>query len=339
MNFQISVIVPVYNAERYIRRAVASAVHLSEVGEVILVDDAGPDNSFAICQQLEQDFSKVKLLCHPDHGNHGAGASRNVGIRRSQFEFIAFLDADDYYLPHRFTKDREILTQDPAIDGVYGAIGVKYESDEAREKFLDAGYAYQEFLTLTGVVPPGELIEVLFHCHPRITGEFSTIALTVRKSLFDRTGLFNENLRLRQDIHLWRKMATIGRLAAGSIHEPVAMRGVHGANRMTNREEQAKYVDYWWRDLETWFRNTSEIPKRARGAFSRAYCEYRVKNRPKFDGYLAFLSQIINSPSLIFHPMGFFDLNLFELCGRNWFTLHFTSAKNRMICALKTNGE
>ena len=138
--FQVSIICTVYNAERFVRRAVESAVSLKDVGEVILIDDAGPDNSLVVCQQLEKEYERVRLLRHPDSGNHGAGASRNLGIEHAQFEYIAFLDADDYYLPNRFEKDQEVLINDESIDGVYGAIGVDYDSESAREEFLAAGY-------------------------------------------------------------------------------------------------------------------------------------------------------------------------------------------------------
>lgn len=331
MSFQVSVIVPVYNAERYVRRAVESAVNLSDVGEVILIDDAGPDNSLEICRQLESEYSKVKLLQHSDLNNQGAGASRNLGIKNARFEFIAFLDADDYYLPNRFDKEKVIFTLNPTVDGVYGGIGVNYESEEAKKTFLEAGYAYQEFLTITAIVSPEELIEVLFYCHPTAKGEFHTIAITVRKTLFERSGLFNEKLRLRQDIHLWRRMAAIGKLTPGSIDRAVAVRGVHGANRMVNLEDQAKYVDYWWEDLDRWFRYTCGVPKRAKAAFNRAYCSYKVKNRDVWEGRRALLSYTIKNPRLVAEPMGFFDMNLLESFGRNWLTLHITSMKNRVL--------
>lgn len=333
--FKVSVIVPVFNAARFVRRAVESAVDLEEVGEIILLDDAGPDDSLSVCQELEREFAKVRLLRHPDLGNHGAGASRNLGIENSRCEFVAFLDADDFYLPNRFERDREILLADRSIDGVYGAIGVHYESEEARQKFLAAGYGYQEFLTLTGSVPPEELAEVLFHCHSEVTGEFHTNTITVRKSLFERSGIFNEHLRLQQDTHLWRRMAAVGRLAGGSIDKAVAIRGVHLENRMTNQVEQALYMDVWWEDLSSWFNRTQNVTIQAKRAFSRAYCYYRVRNRSSWEGRWAFLTFILHNPELIFQPMGFFDLNLFEAFGRNWLTLHLTSAKNRVLASLR----
>jgi glycosyltransferase involved in cell wall biosynthesis len=273
--FKVSVIVPVFNAEKFVRRAAESAVQLAEVGEVILIDDGGPDNSLDICQQLQQQFDKVRLLRHPDGLNHGPGASRNLGICNANFDCIAFLDADDYYLPNRFEKDREILQADETVDGVYGAIGIHYESLCARKLFHDAGFAYQEFLTLSAPVPPEELIEVLFRCHPRVTGQFSTIALTIRKSLLERSGLFNEHLRLRQDTHLWRRLAAVGRLVPGSIDKSVAIRGVHGANRMTNKAEQAQFsAEYWWDSLHEWFRRTPRVPNRAKRSFRLSYRSY-----------------------------------------------------------------
>jgi len=273
--FKVSVIVPVFNAERFVRRAVESAVQLAEVGEVILIDDAGPDNSVEVCKCLENQFARVRLLRHPDGLNHGAGASRNLGIRNANFDCIAFLDADDYYLPNRFEKDREILQSDESVDGVYGAIGIHYESQDARTRFHAAGFAYQEFLTVSAPVPPEELIEVLFRCHPSVTGQFSTIGLTIRKSVLERSGLFNERLRLRQDTHLWRRLAAVGRLVPGSIDKPVAIRGVHGANRMTDKTEQAQFsAKYWWDSLNDWFRRTPSVPKRAKRSFKRSYRSY-----------------------------------------------------------------
>lgn len=336
-DFQVSVIVPVYNAERFVRRAVESAVFLPEVGEVILVDDAGPDNALAVCRELETTHAKVRLLRHPGGRNCGCGASRNLGIKHAHCEFIAFLDADDYYLPNRFKRDREVLESDANLDGVYSACAVHYESESGRKQFHDAGYAYQEFLTLTGPVTPEEVIEVLFHCHPKIRGEFGTDCITVKKALLTRTGVFDEYMPVLEDIHLWRRLAAMGRLAAGTIDVPVAMRGLHDANRMTNRAQYAKYYDYWWEDLKAWFRKTPAVPCRARRAFEQAYCEYRVQYRPNWERRRALTAYTLCHPGLIARPYGFFDLNLFEAFGRNWWTLHLTSAKRKLVRACKSH--
>ncbi|GAF72464.1 unnamed protein product, partial [marine sediment metagenome] len=98
----VSVIIPVYNAERFVREAVESALAQEETAEIILVEDGSPDNCWDICQLLAVQHAKITAIRHADRKNHGAGASRNLGIRNSHCEYVAFLDADDLYLPNRF---------------------------------------------------------------------------------------------------------------------------------------------------------------------------------------------------------------------------------------------
>src|SRR5687768_12809492 len=126
--FKVSVIIPVYNAEKYLRNAVESAVFLDEVGEIILIEDKSPDNALQLCHQLKTEFDKVKVYTHPGGENRGAGESRNLGIAKSSFDYLAFLDADDWYLPNRFTRCKEIFARDETNDGVYEATGYFYES-------------------------------------------------------------------------------------------------------------------------------------------------------------------------------------------------------------------
>ena len=132
---KISVITPVYNAEKYITQAVESALQFPELYEIILVEDKSPDNALEVCKKLAEKHDRVKLFQHPDKGNHGAGASRNLGMKNATGDFIAFLDADDYYLPNRFDAERELF-KNPEVDGVYGAIGVHYYSEKAKEQYF-----------------------------------------------------------------------------------------------------------------------------------------------------------------------------------------------------------
>jgi glycosyltransferase involved in cell wall biosynthesis len=104
------------------------------VHEIILIEDKSPDNALQICQQLAEKHEKVKLYQHPDKKNHGAGPSRNLGIEKSTGDFVAFLDADDYYLPNRFNAEKELF-KDPKVEGVYGALGVHYYSEKAKEQY------------------------------------------------------------------------------------------------------------------------------------------------------------------------------------------------------------
>lgn len=93
----ISVIVPVYNAEKYLARCVESILGqtYSKI-EVILVDDGSPDGSGAICDEFAARDSRVRVI-HKLNG--GVSAARNDGIEAARGEFIAFCDNDDFYAP------------------------------------------------------------------------------------------------------------------------------------------------------------------------------------------------------------------------------------------------
>ena len=134
-DFQISVVIPVYNAATFVTQAVESALAQPDVREVILVEDCSPDDSLAVCQQLAREYSQVKLFQHPGAVNCGAGPSRNLGITSSTCPYLAFLDADDYYLPNRFTAARLVFAQNPDCDGVYDAVGMTCEDQASCERW------------------------------------------------------------------------------------------------------------------------------------------------------------------------------------------------------------
>ena len=334
--FKVSVITPVYNAEKYLRKAVESAVHLDEVGEIILVEDKSPDNALQVCLSLEKGFDKVYLYQHPDKRNHGAGASRNLGIEKATCEFVAFLDADDYYLPNRFEKDKEIFLENLDVEGVYNAIGIHYYSEKAKQQFLEAGYRYQEFLTISDKVAPDDLFKVLFHAHPTIQGEFSTDSITLRKKVFEKVGYFNTKLRLQQDIHLWRRLAAFCKLKAGEIKNPVAIRGVHEENRITRKEDHKQYLDLWWKSLYKEFKK-KQLEKNKFDIFRQAYYNYYSGNPNKLIAIKALLASVINQPSIIKQNFSHFDLNFLKVFGRNWLSLHVISAKNKLFKKTNSN--
>ena len=94
MNDLISVIVPVYNVEKYLTRCVKSILTQSYQSiEVILVDDGSPDNCGSICEEFAKKDRRLKVF-HTD--NKGVSNARNVGIEHANSEYIIFVDGDDY---------------------------------------------------------------------------------------------------------------------------------------------------------------------------------------------------------------------------------------------------
>lgn len=94
MNKLVSVIIPVYNAEKYLEECIDSVINQTYKNiELILINDGSTDNSQDICERYKNKYSNINLF---NITNHGVSYSRNFGISKSSGEYIIFIDADDY---------------------------------------------------------------------------------------------------------------------------------------------------------------------------------------------------------------------------------------------------
>lgn len=236
MRETVSVVIPVYNAEPFVEAAVRSALAQPEVLEVILVDDAGPDNSLAVCQRLAATEPKVSLYRHPDHANHGAAASRNLGFTKTTGTYVVFLDADDAFLPDRFAAERRIFAEHPDADGVYGGLGVLFHTEAARGHFV---HLKKPELTTVGWGPPPELLSRAMLDTGKGFGYFHLDSLTVKRDALARLPvLFPLDVVLHEDTDMVIRLAHHTRLYPGFIDRPVALRGVHESNRITHNDRE-----------------------------------------------------------------------------------------------------
>ena len=97
MHPKISVIVPVYKAEKYLHRCVDSILAQSYTDfELLLIDDGSPDNSGAICDEYAIKDSRVRVF-HKQNG--GASSARNKGLDHANGEWVSFVDSDDWIEP------------------------------------------------------------------------------------------------------------------------------------------------------------------------------------------------------------------------------------------------
>ena len=107
----ISIIVPVYNAEKYIRETVESVLGQTyKDWELILVDDCSTDGSVAVIEELISANPEQMRLIHLTEGGSAARA-RNAGIKEAQGRYIAFLDADDIWYPKKLEKEMRFLQE------------------------------------------------------------------------------------------------------------------------------------------------------------------------------------------------------------------------------------
>ena len=247
---KISVVIPVYNAEKYVEHAVESALRQNQTGEVILVEDNSPDNALEICERLSKEYPRVRLLTHGDGKNHGAGESRNLGIRNARYDYIAFLDADDFYVDNCFSMAEEVLSNDTTVDGVYSAVGAIFENEEARRRYF-ASHP-DEIATIERKANPGNLFRYLVMGG---AGYIHLNGLVVKKAGLLKVGAFPQ-LRLHQDMVLTIKLAAMQKLVAGDIDNPVSIRRLHDNNRITNPETNFSETMYMaYRYLLRWSRD------------------------------------------------------------------------------------
>jgi glycosyltransferase involved in cell wall biosynthesis len=119
----VSVILCFYNEERFLKEAVESVVAQDyDNWELILVDDGSSDQSARMAKEFESDHpEKIVYLHHPRYANRGLSASRNLGINNAHGDFIAFIDADDVWLPGKLTKQTQIFRDHPEVTVVLEA--------------------------------------------------------------------------------------------------------------------------------------------------------------------------------------------------------------------------
>lgn len=105
----ISVVIPVYNAEKYLAKCLDSIFIQSGTYEVIAVNDGSTDNSLNILKQYAAKHSNMRIV---DQQNQGIASARNVGIRMAKYKYITFTDNDDWWEPDAFTVVRKALRKD-----------------------------------------------------------------------------------------------------------------------------------------------------------------------------------------------------------------------------------
>jgi len=131
----ITIVIPVYNVQRYIRDCISSVMQQEEDRiECLIVDDGGTDDSMHVVADILSEYhgaKRFRVLTQPE--NRGAAAARNRGIREAAGDYIFFLDSDDRLLPSSISILAGYLSRYPGIDMVHGDMTCE---DKAMEKEL-----------------------------------------------------------------------------------------------------------------------------------------------------------------------------------------------------------
>lgn len=207
----IDVIIPCYNSGDYIEKSITSA--LEQKGNfnslhVTIIDDRSDDRKTIELLQKIRHQDRVTVLSNP--GEKGSAAARNYGISKTKGNWIAFLDADDWWPSNSVAHRLSALTAHPNSEWIGGDfVELNRNGDFEKEPklyrnlnaypFLSEAYGpNQKSIQLNQ--PLGYFLDKI----PTVT-----IATMLTRSLFERSGGFKVNLLRAQDVHLWMRLAEI----------------------------------------------------------------------------------------------------------------------------------
>ena len=217
---RVSVIIPAYNGERYIAEAIDGVLSQTFTEyEIIVVDDGSTDNTSQIARQYGD---RVNYL---SQANQGVAASRNLGMAAARGEYIAFLDQDDVFLPHKLASQVDLLDRDPNLGMVNSGWQIV---DEAG--------------TVKAAVQPWQQIPHLSCANLIIWKPVFLGAMLFRRSWLERSGGFDSTLSQTPDVDLVMRLAMMGCPAAWVEQTTVKYRQ-HEANASKNTLLQAQELN------------------------------------------------------------------------------------------------
>jgi glycosyltransferase involved in cell wall biosynthesis len=228
----ISVVIPMYNVEKYIAQSIRSVLNQSyHHFELLLVDDGCSDNTTTIIEQF--DDNRIRLI---HQKNLGLSAARNTGIDASRGLYVALLDADDYWATNKLARHVHHFNNNPEV-------GVSYCSSlfvDEHNKLLNIGrFPRLEKISKQHVFcqnPVGSCSTPVIRCS--LLEEISYFGKGKDKY---RKMYFNESLKKAPDIELWVRIAVSSSWLFEGIDEPMTFTRIHSNGLRSSLDQQFAY--------------------------------------------------------------------------------------------------
>lgn len=212
----VSVIIPTYNRQAYVREAIESVLSQTySPFELLVVDDGSTDNTPALLKAYQERINVLR------QANRGVSAARNTGIRSARGAFIALLDSDDYWRPDKLALQMDWFDAHPEAlicqtEEIWIRNGVRVNPGVRHKK--QTGHIFEPSLALCLISPS---------------------AVMMRTSLLEETGLFDESLPACEDYDLWLRVTS--KYPVGLVKTPaIVKRGGH-ADQLSAMRELDKY--------------------------------------------------------------------------------------------------
>ena len=206
----VSVVIPTYNYAGYLSEAIGSALAQASDDlalEVIVVDDGSTDETSEVVRRFG---SAVR---YERQENQGPSTARNRGVAEARGEYVAFLDADDHWLPYKLGRQLRALTIRRDVAGCHGAFLVQRPSGEVGR--------VARYWQRSGDLPT---------CRDLLRGNSINMStMLIRREALVSTGPFDESLRTAEDWNLWLRLLLAGRRLY-YLHQPLAVTRHHAEN-------------------------------------------------------------------------------------------------------------
>lgn len=215
---QVSVVIPAYNAAWCVAKAIDSVLAQNYRDfELIVVNDGSTDGTPDV---LARYGDAIRVINQP---NGGMSDARNAGIKAANGELVAFLDADDWWLPTKLGRQVDLMGAQPELG--FTSTAARVEDTEGR---LVNDWKCEHW--------DGPFLVHLFQCNAGIAGGSS--ALMVRRELLDRTGGYDEQLGGVEDADLWLRLAALSDYACIPEAQAVILRREGSVSRNVERMRQ-----------------------------------------------------------------------------------------------------
>ena len=215
---RLSVVIPCFNAARYIGSAIDSVLDQRWPDlEIVVVDDGSTDGS---AELVDAEYPQVRLV---RQANAGVAEARNRGIRESSGDWIAFLDADDLWLPGKLSAQAARLQDDSAARMTYAAWQVWQSESPAPDS------ATREML-LAGAGDPARWSGPSGWIYPELLLDCAvwTSTVVMQRSLLHEIGAFDAKLRVGEDYDLWLRASRVTPILR--VDRPCALYRTHAAS-------------------------------------------------------------------------------------------------------------
>jgi len=209
---EISVIIPVHNGSLYIAATIASVIDQTLPStEILIVDDGSTDGSAKIAQ-AQVYAQRVYVI---QQNNHGPAAARNLGVKHAACNLLAFLDADDLWMPDKLARQMQMMQTEPTCEAVLGGVKnfISPELDEHQHRILARSAAQ--------------------------TGNLHIGSMLIRRDAFLRVGLFNTRWRHGEFIDWWARAMRVN-LIYKILPEVVLLRRLHTSNLTLSEKDGRK---------------------------------------------------------------------------------------------------